>query len=146
MSKTTTLLLVFCLILSGCGNHKSHSDQSALRPDSLSELHSHAQQLFDKARELQKGEDYPAAISAYQQLISLEPTGEDIRPVANLMKDFCNWSIVISFPGNVRTGRTISVQFIRKTSSGLYETTLVVRKSVLLIPFMKRHVWMRLWL
>lgn len=87
MSKTTTLLLVFCLILSGCGNHKSHSDQSALRPDSLSELHSHAQQLFDKARELQKSEDYPAAISAYQQLISLEPTGEDIKPVANLIDE-----------------------------------------------------------
>ena len=87
MSKTTTLLLVFCLILSGCRNHKSHSDQSALRPDSLSELHSHAQQLFDKARELQKSEDYPAVISAYQQLISLEPTGEDIKPVANLIDE-----------------------------------------------------------
>lgn len=71
MSKTTTLLLVLCLILAGCENHKSRSDQSALQPDSLSEFHSHAQQLFDKARELQKGEDYPAAISLYQQLDSI---------------------------------------------------------------------------
>lgn len=87
MSKTTTLLLVLCLILAGCENHKSRSDQSALQPDSLSEFHSHAQQLFDKARELQKGEDYPAAISLYQQLISLAPTGDDIKPVANLIDE-----------------------------------------------------------
>lgn len=50
MSRITTLLLVFCLILSGCGNHKSRNNQVTLEPDSLSGPHSHAQELFDKAR------------------------------------------------------------------------------------------------
>ena len=87
MSRITTLLLVFCLILSGCGNHKSRNNQVTLEPDSLSGPYSHAQELFDKARELQKGEDYPAAISVYQQLISLEPTDDDIKSVATLMDE-----------------------------------------------------------
>ena len=87
MSRITTLLLVFCLILSGCGKHKSRNNQVTSEPDSLSGPHSHAQELFDKARELQKGEDYPAAISVYQQLISLEPTDDDIKSVATLMDE-----------------------------------------------------------
>lgn len=58
-----------------------------MSPDSLSEFHNRAQLLFDEAREQQKGENYSAAISAYQQLISLEPEDDDMKPVVALMDD-----------------------------------------------------------
>lgn len=85
--RIATLILALCLILSGCGNHNSPGDQAVLSPDSLSEFHNRAQLLFDEAREQQKGENYSAAISAYQQLISLEPADDDMKPVVALMDD-----------------------------------------------------------
>lgn len=85
--RIATLILALYLILSGCGNHNPSDDRSALPPDSLSELHNRAQLLFDKAREQQKEEDYSAAISVYQQLISLEPADDDMKPVVSLMDD-----------------------------------------------------------
>ena len=85
--RIATLILALCLILSGCGNRNSPGDQAVLSPDSLSEFHNRAQLLFDEAREQQQGENYSAAISAYQQLISLEPTDNDMKPVVALMDD-----------------------------------------------------------